>query len=122
MRSAYAESVLTGLREAPSLAALTSLVRSDGIETVAERTTAMRMAEEALDGHAREAEDVALVASATRTVAVGRRLSAESAQAEAAPPAASPPPPRARRPRRSRPRRRTPTRSSPGSPSSRASA
>ena len=83
VRSAYAESVLTGLQEAPSLAALTSLVEADGIEVVAERTSALRMAESALDTHARDAEDVADIASATRTVAVGRRLRADTAQAEA---------------------------------------
>ncbi len=82
-RAGYAEIVLTGYQQGPSLTALSSVTRADGIESVVERTTAMRMAETALDGHARAAAQAWLVASATRTDAVTQRRRADAAETEA---------------------------------------
>ncbi len=83
VRAAYAEAVLTGYVQAPTMTALSSLTRVEGITSVVDRTAALRMAEQALDARTREAEGAARSASAERTTAVGDRLAADAAAAEA---------------------------------------
>ncbi|QVT78190.1 putative endopeptidase [Nocardioides aquaticus] len=84
LREAYADAVLTGYEQAPTMTALSSLTRADGIGAVVDRTSALRMATEALDERTREAEGAARGASAERTTAVADRMAADAAADEAA--------------------------------------
>lgn len=83
LQEAYADAVLTGYEQAPTMTALSSLTRADGIGSVVDRTSALRMATEALDERTREAEGAARSASAERTTAVADRLAADAAAVEA---------------------------------------
>lgn len=82
-REAYAAAVRAGYEQAPTMTALSSLTRSNGIENVLDRTSALRMSEQGLDDRVADAEAAARVASAERTVAEGQRLAAADAAAEA---------------------------------------
>ncbi len=83
VRAAYADAVLTGYEQAPTMTALSSLTRAGGITSVVDRASALRMTEAALDQRTREAEGAAGSASAERTTAVGERLAADAAADEA---------------------------------------
>jgi len=83
LRETYASAARAGYEQAPTLTALSSLTRADGIESVLDRTSALRMTEDALDDRVADAEGAARAASAERTVAEDQRLAADDAAGEA---------------------------------------
>jgi cell wall-associated NlpC family hydrolase len=80
-RAVYGQAMVTSYEMAPGLTALSAIARSNGIQTVIERTTSMQNAESALDGHYDEFRAAATIADvATKQAEDARATATEAAQ------------------------------------------
>ncbi len=79
----YADALVTSYQLAPTLNGVAAILRSDGIETVVERTTTLQGAEEALDGQYDEFRAASTLADVATQQALEARAEARRLQAEA---------------------------------------
>lgn len=82
-RAAYTDSIVTSYELAPGLTALSALVRSDGIDTVLQRSATMDNAANALDGNYDEFRAAAVVAEVARGQAERAQEDAQRAEQDA---------------------------------------
>ncbi len=79
----YADALVTSYQLAPTLNGVAAILKSDGIETVVERTTTLQGAEEALDGQYDEFRAASTLADVATQQAMDARATAQQAQVEA---------------------------------------
>ncbi|MEP9362492.1 NlpC/P60 family protein [Nocardioides sp. CN2-186] len=82
-REAYGDAIVTSYEMAPGLTALSAIVRSDGIDTVIQRTVSMGNAEDALDGNYDEFRAAATLADVASDQADDAEDAAVKAQQDA---------------------------------------
>jgi cell wall-associated NlpC family hydrolase len=82
-REAYGDALVTSYEMSPGLTAFSAIVRSDGIDTVVDRTTSLQNAEAALDGNYNEFRAAATLADVAQQQAEDAEDDAVAAKQEA---------------------------------------
>ena len=82
-QDAYSDALVTTYQLAPGLTSIGAIVQSDGIETVIDRTTTMRTAEDALDGNYDEFRAASTLADIATQQAQDAKAEALALQVEA---------------------------------------
>jgi cell wall-associated NlpC family hydrolase len=82
-REAYGDALVTSYEMSPGLTAFSAIVRSDGIDTVVDRTTSLQNAEAALDGNYNEFRAAATLADVAQQQAEDAEDDAVAAEQDA---------------------------------------